>query len=53
MILILVLIISSMFEYIRTDYITNGGFALPALGAGVLNGKFVDSWNVNWIDLKN
>lgn len=51
--LILLLILSSMFECIRTDYITNGGFALPALATGVLNGKLIDSWTVNWIDLKN
>ncbi len=37
----------------KTTYITNGGFALPTLATGVLNGKLIDSWNVTWIDLKN
>jgi hypothetical protein len=37
----------------KTNYITNGGFALPTLAASVLNGKLIDSWNVTLIDLKN
>lgn len=49
----MVIIVTFMLSYVKTDYVVNGGFALPALGVGVLNGRFIDSWNVTWIDLKN
>jgi hypothetical protein len=47
------MIAAFIISHMRADYVVNGGFGLPALGAGILNGRFIDSWNVTWIDLKN